>query len=612
MAYKKDRWIIKVSSIMICIVISIVNFMSVDEMKIKAITVSNPMVEKDMATWDCIYFGNYYQNSCKKKSKIKWRVLSVNGNEALILSDKVLELYIDYEDKEQYTWEKCSIRRWLNSAFYNAAFNTNEKDAIKMTRVKNEDELWFGKKGGSDTNDKVFLLSEQEVTNPKYGFNKDEGKNIQARQCKGGRYVLDKKCRIGSTSYYKWWLRSTGIDGESAAGVFSNGVVIPIMGVRSENSCGIRPALNIDLSSSTWSYAGKVTASTSKEDTSNENVLDEFEKSSKARAKSIVSSPKVTSSQTTWDCIYFGRYYQSSSEKKEKIKWRVLSVSGKKALVLADQVLDCKPYHDSSIYALGKLNWEDCFLRKWLNSEFIKSAFTAKERKYIQKKKIINENNLYYGTSGGNNTVDKIFLLSQTEIGNTLYGFSYAYDLDSKARQCKATKYAIKNNCYVDEYGRCDWWLRTPGQVWQCNNAMRVEQYGGYSFDGYAAFGRSIGVRPALVIDLSSDMWSYAGRITVGKKKVQTISYKVVKPIKKSKLDKKSVVYELKASACGKGKIIYKNITQLKYKKYLNVNAKGRVTLKKGAPKGIYKVKITATAKEKYKKTSVICTITVY
>ena len=45
-----------------------------------------------------------------------------------------------------------------------------------------------------------------------------------------------------------------------------------------------------------------------------------------------------------WDCIYFGSYYQNDSSTKEPILWRVLSVNGNDAFLLADQNLDCYPY----------------------------------------------------------------------------------------------------------------------------------------------------------------------------------------------------------------------------------------------------------------------------
>ncbi|RGF53734.1 hypothetical protein [Clostridium sp. AF36-4] len=41
--------------------------------------------------WDCVYFGNYYQNDAKKKQPIKWRVLSVNGDDVFMISNRSLD-----------------------------------------------------------------------------------------------------------------------------------------------------------------------------------------------------------------------------------------------------------------------------------------------------------------------------------------------------------------------------------------------------------------------------------------------------------------------------------------------------------------------------------------
>ena len=48
---------------------------------------SNPTISNGVTTWDCIYFGNYYQSNSSTKEPIKWRVLSINGNDAFLLQD---------------------------------------------------------------------------------------------------------------------------------------------------------------------------------------------------------------------------------------------------------------------------------------------------------------------------------------------------------------------------------------------------------------------------------------------------------------------------------------------------------------------------------------------
>ena len=136
-----------------------------------------------------------------------------------------------------------------------------------------------------------------------------------------------------------------------------------------------------------------------------------------------LSNPVIDKSGvTTWDCVWFGSYYQSSSAKKEPVKWRVLRVSGSDALLLADVNLDGRPYHDSYDY----VTWENCSLRAWLNQDFLNTAFTSKERSAI--KTVTNTTNIspyanFTMAYGGNDTKDRIFCLSWDDLVNPAYGF---------------------------------------------------------------------------------------------------------------------------------------------------------------------------------------------
>ena len=106
--------------------------------------------------------------------------------------------------------------------------------------------------------------------------------------------------------------------------------------------------------------------------------------------------------------IKFGNYYINDSKNKEPIEWRVLEVSNDRALLITKDAIDRKPYNNE----LRDITWEECSLRQWLNYEFINQAFSKEEQNEIILTNISNPNNARYGTRGGNNTQDKIFLLS--------------------------------------------------------------------------------------------------------------------------------------------------------------------------------------------------------
>ena len=246
----------------------------------------NPQVKNDVTTWDCIYFGNYWQNDTNGdgvanqsdgKQPIKWRVLSVDGDDALILADTVLDLQKYNAVNTRITWEKCTLRKWLNNDFFTAAFDGEEQSAIRTTHNKNEDNPYSGIDGGNDTDDNVFLLSIDEVCNNSYGFVIDYESITKTRCAKPSNYADYTAAQVGLQEgsdsenwrdiiiidgYCRWTLRSIGYYINSMAGVLSDGSGYPYSHPNWQ-PIGIRPALHIDLSSSCWSYAGEVSSETS-------------------------------------------------------------------------------------------------------------------------------------------------------------------------------------------------------------------------------------------------------------------------------------------------------------------------------------------------------------
>lgn len=237
-----------------------------------------------------------------------------------------------------------------------------------------------------------------------------------------------------------------------------------------------------------------------------------------SQAVTSVSNPRTANGVSTWDCIYFGNYYQSNSSTKEPIKWRVLSVEGNEAFVMADMVLDCQPYNET----FESVTWETCTLRQWLNSTFLDAAFDAEEKSAIKTTNVANEDNIDYGTESGNTTSDKIFLLSMNEVRNPSYGFNSSYYTESETRECKASAYAVENNCGTSSgncqisSGNCQWWLWSPG--YHSNGAPCV-YYDGLGLQWSCVDNGNNGVRPALNLNLSSSSWTYAGTVSanVGK-----------------------------------------------------------------------------------------------
>ena len=87
---------------------------------------------------ETIRFGRY-KTDANKTTPIEWFILNQEGGTALLLSKYILDLKKYHSEFEDVTWDKCSIREWLNNTFYNKAFYKKEKEAIQTTLIETED-----------------------------------------------------------------------------------------------------------------------------------------------------------------------------------------------------------------------------------------------------------------------------------------------------------------------------------------------------------------------------------------------------------------------------------------------------------------------------------------
>ncbi len=234
---------------------------------------NNPSTTSDgVTTWDCVWFGNYWQNDTNGdgtadkndgKDPIKWRVLSVNDDDAFLLADTNLDVQKYNDTYTSVTWETCTMRMWLNSVFLNNAFNASEQAVIQNTTVVNEDNPSHDTEGGNDTTDKVYLLSISEAMNPSYGFTSTTD-STDTREAVNTAYVAAggeiKSSRMNSAGGTNmWWLRSPGLDSSLVSYVYDTAHVSEPGGYVSGDNVAVRPALHLDLSAtSSWSYAGTV------------------------------------------------------------------------------------------------------------------------------------------------------------------------------------------------------------------------------------------------------------------------------------------------------------------------------------------------------------------
>jgi len=187
-----------------------------------------------------IVFGRYEQdnNSYNGTENIEWIILEKNGSKVFVVSKFILDC-TNYDGYSDTTWEKSSLREWLNKTFYTSAFSTAEQKQILLSSVVAHRNPSSDRDPGNDTTDKIFLLSVTEMN--KYF------PTIGSRKCSLSDYAESK------TSFAFYWLRSPGKETDPTHGgsKTNNVAVITDAGELSQKDCwddwGVRPAMWIDL-----------------------------------------------------------------------------------------------------------------------------------------------------------------------------------------------------------------------------------------------------------------------------------------------------------------------------------------------------------------------------
>ena len=165
---------------------------------------------------------------------IIWTIFSENTDDktALVLCDMIIDSQAYQNEYEKQNgknyntssgvpsgtyannYAKSTIRKWLNETFYNTAFSELQKQII-LTTTTNNSESSTGYSPNlyvcENTEDKIFLLSYEDVTNSNYGFSLDYD---EIKQKKSTDYAKSQGLVTHSNGPYAgcgvWWLRSPG------------------------------------------------------------------------------------------------------------------------------------------------------------------------------------------------------------------------------------------------------------------------------------------------------------------------------------------------------------------------------------------------------------------
>ena len=186
--------------------------------------------------------------------------------------------------------------------------------------------------------------------------------------------------------------------------------------------------------------------------------------------------------------VTFGSYEQDNdlSNGKEDIEWLVLAREDNKALLISKYALDVQPYSQH----ITEVPWENSFIRKWLNDTFLNEAFSLEEQDSIIMSTVTADENPLHKLSQGNDTQDKVFLLSAAE--------AYEYFETDSERICEMTDYCYAQSPHLERL--CGWWLRSLNAE---HVAAVIDPFkGNVQIGGDYVTTISPDIRPSIWIDL--------------------------------------------------------------------------------------------------------------
>lgn len=361
----------------------------------------NEVSFEDVSVGDTVYFGSYEQDgdTSNGAEQIEWQVIDEQDGALLLVSEYILSKQPYNSSGEDATWENCSLRTWLNETFLNEAFSESEQDYICTTTVATGTEEKWESVESENTQDKVFILSTDEVA----GFWEDYG---------------DRRAVITAAAYEKqgsadYWLRCNTINNDARyldyIGYYTyEGEARSTMAYL---EVGVRPALWVSINADN-------------------------------SAEPMMGDTSVRYTQVG-DTVTFG------SNTGYLHEWIVLEIEDDRLMLLSKECLTSAAGIRTDPFDTNGGSWAGSSLRAWLNGEFLTDTFTEDEIAQIQT--------TYLVTSGSDDTEDQVFLLSKDEVE----GYFPTRDERIVTVESGGTRgWWLRDECssatayYVDQYGQ--------------------------------------------------------------------------------------------------------------------------------------------------------------
>lgn len=443
-----------------------------------------------------ITFGKYRFGNYTVMKPIKWRVLALENNSLLLISEFGIDTKL-YSENKKLTWAESSLRKWLNDDFLRSAFNGDERSLILEHKNNNYSD--------PTTDDLVFLLSNWEAE--VYFANSVD------RRCKPSILVKNRGASFcSSEGYCQYWLRTThdSVYRNSNSGsaiifrreneekdriyyVDYDGTIKNIS-ARSNYCCVVRPALWLSINLIKDSLKEFLISC-------REDIVYTPDKTQIAKVSAFLNEHLPFANIISYgdipkplaygqSRILFGNYWVMNDKVRQPIEWRVLFYDDEKVLLITEYGINVCSYHNQVPY----VSWNDCSLRKWLNEVFLIEAFNEKERDMILK----------LGSKKGNDlpSEDKVFLLNEEEATNY---FKNCDDI-----RCKPTPYAKSRGADSSKDGYGYFWLRDSdwgglvfpeGEIMSTGDLINAYMDEDYNIDHDIIDDKGM-VRPALFLSL--------------------------------------------------------------------------------------------------------------
>ena len=224
------------------------------------------------------------------------------------------------------------------------------------------------------------------------------------------------------------------------------------------------------------------------------------------------TSKSVSDNIQIGDTITFGEFEQDNNESngKEPVEWIVLSKTGDSLLVITKYGLETAADNDAYDFerkdgGTGKqISWDKHLFREDMNStRFIDYMFSEEEQNKLLYFNIKADQNPEYDENPGEDTADKIFLLSATEVDKYFGTDSETFKGSIECRKCQPTKFAEDYTyAYLKEGNTSGcWFLRTTGDCYTNASFAYVDENGVINYKGWSTDCGGCMIRPAMWIE---------------------------------------------------------------------------------------------------------------